>query len=353
MKVTRRDFVKYCLYSAASIGLSNLVIGRMEKAMAGDLTMPTVVWLNGANCTGCTVSLANLISDQAPTDVADLLINHINLAYHPNLMGAAGSLAVNQLEEAVSGPFVLVVDGGIPTAFNGHTCMLWTESDGSGGLREVTALEAVNRLAPQAAHVLAVGTCASYGGVPGGSPNPTGIGSVQAVTGVSTINIPGCPTHPGWIAYTIGQLLVGVVPQLDSSGRPRTLFGGERCNVHENCPREEDDADEARTFGQYGCLKELGCKGPRTQADCPTRKWNNGSNWCIGANAVCLGCTEPGFPDGFSPFFRYADVVQNMNLGNGDSADGGTSDSVVPAGAGTGASGGGSQGGGCFISTLE
>jgi len=172
--------------------------------------------------------------------------------------------------------------------------MLWTENG-----REITALEAVKELAPKAAAVISIGTCASFGGIPAGNPNPTQIQSISQVTGISTINIPGCPSHPDWIVGTIAQLLAGETPSLDSYGRPRAYFGRE---IHEHCPRE--DSREAHTFGiDGGCLKELGCKGERTRADCYSRFWNTGTNWCIGANAICIGCTESGFPDRFSPFY--------------------------------------------------
>jgi hydrogenase small subunit len=278
----------------------------LEEAMAaGGAGLPTVVWLNGANCTGCTVSLANRISSNAPTDVADLLVNFIDLAFHPNLMGAAGDLAVQTLHQATSRDFILAVDGGIPTAFDGHTCMLWTDNGD-----EVTAMDAVTSLAPQAGAVLSIGSCASYGGIPGGAPNPTGVTSVSELTGLSTINIPGCPAHPDWIVWTIAQLLVGKVPSLDSYGRPAELFNR---TVHSQCPYRE--REEVERFGVPGCLEELGCKGQSTMADCPDRQWNNGTNWCIGANAICLGCTESGFPDRFSPFYEESEEDEE---GEGD-----------------------------------
>ena len=302
MKVGRREFLKFCIGSAAALGLEASVVGKLGKALAAEGDgLPTVVWLNGANCTGCTVSLANLMGTSAPTNIADLLINTIDLAFHPNLMGAAGDLAVSVLEEATARPYILAVDGGIPTAFNGHTCLLWTEKNAGGELHEVTAMEAVQRLAPGAQAVLSIGTCSSFGGIPGGNPNPTGIRSVAQLSGLPTVNIPGCPPHPNWIVSTIARFLAGSPPSLDSDGRPAFLFQGESHNVHKNCPRRE--RDEVDTFGRIGCLKELGCNGPKTQADCPKHLWNDGTSWCIGANAVCLACTENGFPDRFSPFY--------------------------------------------------
>lgn len=296
MRIHRRQFLKYCIGSAAIMGLPLTVLGKLEQALAAEGTaLPKVIWLNGANCTGCTVSLANLFSESGPADIADLLVNTIDLAFHPTLMAAAGDLAVEQLYDAAAGSYILAVDGGIPTAFGGNTCLLWTE-----GGKEVTAMEAVKMLAPNAAAVLCIGTCASYGGIPAGNPNPTGIVSVGELTGVNTINIPGCPTHPDWIVWTIAHLLAGEVPQLDDRNRPAALYSTE---IHKVCPRKGQG--EAKIFGiEDKCLKELGCKGPETKADCPSRQWNSGTNWCIGAGAICIGCTERDFPDKFSPFYK-------------------------------------------------
>jgi hydrogenase small subunit len=295
MLIGRREFLKYCIGSAAALGLDMSVLGKLEKALAADAGLPKVIWLSGASCTGCTVSLANLVGDDAPKDVADLLINTIDLAFHPNLMGAAGDLAVETLHNTASEGFILVVEGGIPTAFNGHTCMLWSENG-----HEVTAKEAILSLAPKAAAVLCVGTCAGFGGLPAGDPNPTQILDVGTLTGLNTINIPGCPVHPDWIVGTIARLLAGEMPALDDEGRPEVFF---KTSVHKVCPRKGQE--KVTTFGlDGGCLKELGCKGPKTGADCPNRMWNNSTNWCIGANAVCIGCTEKGFPDKFSPFYK-------------------------------------------------
>ncbi len=294
MKVSRRDFLKYCMGSAAALGLECSVLGALEKALATGAG-PQIIWIAASNCTGCTVSLANRISTDQPAGAAELLINTINLAYHPNLMGAAGSLAVqNAIDAENSEYFVLAVEGGVPTAFGGRCCYVWRENG-----QDKTAMEVVERLAPKAKAVLSIGTCASFGGISGASPNPTGIRSVQDLTGVSTINIPGCPSHPDWIVGTIAKLLTGSAVDLDSSGRPTDYFTS---NIHSTCPR--NGQQWATSFGQEGlCLRDRGCKGPNTWGDCTSRKWNGGANWCVGANAPCIGCTEKGFPDQFSPFY--------------------------------------------------
>jgi len=298
--IDRRSFLKYCITSATVLGLDATVVAKLEAALAKNGEgLPTVIWLACSNCTGCTVSLANLIGGSAPTDVGDLLLNTIWLEYHPNLMGAAGDLAVSTLNSAAAGDYVLAIEGGIPTAFGGNTCMLWTDATG----HDVTAMEAVSWLAPGALAVLSIGTCASYGGIPKGDPNPTAIVSVEDFTGLPVINIPGCPTHPDWIAWTVAQFLAGASIELDNQRRPRQFFSKE---IHENCPYKE--RQEAHSFGQHNtCLQELGCKGEETRSDCYLRKWNGGTSWCMEAGSICLGCTESRFPDGFSPFYEKED----------------------------------------------
>lgn len=91
MRIHRRQFLKYCVGSAATLGLPLTVLGKLEQALAaGGTGLPKVIWLNAANCTGCTVSLSNLFSETGPTDIADLLTNTIDLIFHPTLMAAGG-----------------------------------------------------------------------------------------------------------------------------------------------------------------------------------------------------------------------------------------------------------------------
>ena len=287
MKISRKEFLKYCISSAVVLGLDQSMLGKLSKAMAN--TGPNVLWLTGSSCTGCTVSLANLVSTTAPVDVADLLINVINLDYHVNLMGAAGDQAVQNLRNVAAGSYILVVEGGIPSAFNGNACILWNENG-----TNVTALAAVKDLASHSIANIAVGTCASFGGTAAAAPNPTGVTSFSKAIGKSVINIPGCPTHPDWVVSVIAQLLTGTAPALDSNGRPTNLF---RNTVHDQCPRQ--DNNRATQFGVASqCLRSLGCKGPNTTADCPNRLWNNKVSTCINANAQCIGCADPTWPQG-------------------------------------------------------
>ena len=168
------------------------------------------------------------------------------------------------------------------------------------------------------AAVLALGTCAAYGGIPAAKGSVTeamGTGAMLKQAGIKTpvVNIPGCPPQPDWIVGTIALALqkikekgleaglAEVVSLLDSEGRPLPFYGR---NVHENCPYlgKYDEGKFSATFTEKdGCRYDLGCKGPGAYCDSFERKWN-GVNWCV-ANAICIGCTEPSFPDGQSPFY--------------------------------------------------
>ena len=293
MAITRRDFVKYCGVSAVALGLSSTDLLQMEELLANP-GGPTVIWLQGSSCTGCFMSFLNRISTSAPTTAANVLIESINLVYHPNLMAVAGQPAAEIVKQAYSqGGYILAVEGGVPTAFGGRACWAWTYN----GV-DVTFIQVVKDLSAKAAGILAIGTCASYGGIPATGPNPTAVKSVKDVTGKTTINVAGCPPHPDWIVYVAAQLLLGKTIPVDGSGRPRAIFSQ---TVHDQCPRRE--WDKTKTFGTSGCLKELGCRGPETRANCPTSLWNNRQNWCIDANAPCYACTEPTFP-GNQPFYK-------------------------------------------------
>jgi hydrogenase small subunit len=283
MEITRRDFMKYLTASAVSLGLSNLQLSKVEQALAAT-SSPPVIWLAGSACSGCSVSFMNAVNPTAD----QVLLNTISLKYHTTLMAAAGDLAVSAATSAASqGGYILVVEGAIPTAASGRYCYVWDE----GGVA-VTMADAVQRLAANAKYIAAVGSCASFGGIPSRFCD-TGVKSLGAFLGRTVVNLPGCPTHPDWVIGSLASLIAGTVPALDSNSRPTTYYKTQV--IHSRCPRRE--AEEADRFGQNGyCLEELGCKGPISHADCDTRKWNNGQAWCIGVNGLCIGCTEPSFP---------------------------------------------------------
>jgi len=281
-----------------------------------------VIWLQTSACTGCSVSLLNINNPSIKNVLIDQVIpgTHINLLFHATIMGGSGDSAIAVLENALNekaGGYVLIVEGAIPTGSDGIFGFL-----GEHGGSPVKMRTRVEELAANAMAVLAVGTCASFGGIPAASPNPTGckpVGWILENAGIQKplINIPGCPPHPDWIFGTIaGILLQGLLKptELDDNLRPLAFYGK---LIHENCPRRAyfDEGKFAKKPGEEGCLYELGCKGPITYADCPSRRWNNGTNWVIGAGAPCNGCTQPEFPDLTAPFYEKLKDVELPVIG--------------------------------------
>jgi hydrogenase small subunit len=339
MKLTRRDFLRAAAGMAGVLGLEASGLLKLQEALAAP-GAPPVIWLQGQSCSGCSVSFLNSVH-YATAD--DLLLNSINLEYHPNLMAAAGDFAisadqvirpsngelnglnlewgknsegsnfdlnndgiVNFVDYALAARrgYILIVEGSIPIGSDGHFCHIG---------KDLSMIDALGVFSAHASQIVAVGTCASYGGIPAAGPNPTGaMGVTDALNHIGqpkgVINIPGCPIHPDWLVGTLISALTGKAINLDGKGRPLAYYGKK---IHDtgNCPYK--GGHEVKTLGEKGCLKEMGCKGPKTYADCFSRKWNsgqvgeNGVNWCIEAGSPCIGCTEPQFPDGdFSPFYK-------------------------------------------------
>ncbi|MCJ7769850.1 MAG: hydrogenase small subunit [Dehalococcoidales bacterium] len=305
--VSRRDFIKLSAGSAAALGLLLFKFPNFETLFAASVENTPIIWLQGGSCTGCSVSVLNSLSPK----IQDVLVSQVipgkqlSLRFHPTIMAASGDLAMQAIEDTAKnkGGYVLIMEGSIPTKDGGIYCELG-EKDGHG----ITILEHVKELGSNAMAVIALGTCAAYGGIPSAAPNPTGSKGVQEVfdeEGITTpvINLPGCPTHPDWFVGTVASILIGGLGsvEVDGAGRPLAFYGK---LIHDNCPRRGhfDEGKFAKKFSEPYCLYELGCKGPVTYSDCSTRMWNGSTNWCVGANSPCIGCCNPGFPDTVSPF---------------------------------------------------
>jgi len=273
------------------------------------VTEHPAIWFQASACSGCVVAVLNGV---APT-VRDLVVDqlapghHVSLRFQPTVMASAGEAALDILaatEEAKEG-YILVVDGALPTAAGGLFGRV--AKKGGHSTMHARALE----LADKSAVVVALGTCAAYGGMHAAAPNPTGCVSASqalAEAGIEkpVINVPGCPPHPDWFTGTVAQALLFGLPgptEIDAVGRYKRFYGS---LLHDLCPRRGDfEAHKfASTIGEPGCLYELGCKGPWTHADCPEREFNGGTNWCVRAGSPCHGCVEPFFPDVSSPIYQ-------------------------------------------------
>jgi len=294
-ELSRRDFLKYCAATAAILGLSELEFTtRVAQAMEAASKKPPVIWLEGQDCAGCTISFTQILNPPA----SSIILDKISLRYHETAMAAAGQLAEKVYHDTLKqGGYVLIVEGSVPSA-DDRFCMI-------GGRPFKKILE---EAAENAAAIIAVGACATYGGIPAATPSK-GIGLNKALPGKTVINLSTCPVHPDHLAGTILYFLAtGKVPELDAKGRPAMYFGNERL-LHDNC-RRRAHFDNGRFLTDWNepaqkdwCLFEKGCKGPVTFSDCAIRRWNNGINFCIDCGGVCQACSEPIFYAQVTPLY--------------------------------------------------
>jgi hydrogenase small subunit len=295
--VSRRSFLAFCAVTASALALPADAARQLASRLA-TARRPSVIWLSFQECTGCTESLTR---SGAPT-INALILDHLSLDYHHTLQAAAGEAAEQARHTAMEanfGRYVLVVDGAIPTVDGG----VWSTVAG------VTNLEMLAETMEGAALLIAVGTCAVFGGIPAaaavGAPqlNQSGarsVGELMTAGQIPTrplVNVPGCPPVPEVISGTIAYFLAnGSLPPLDAQRRPTAYFG---TTVHDRCPRLSNYRkgrfalafDDAGAQNGY-CLYKLGCKGPQTYNACPTLRWNGGTSFPMHSGHGCMGCSE-------------------------------------------------------------
>jgi hydrogenase small subunit len=289
--VSRRALLKYAAYTASIMALPTTAVTAIAQGLAA-ARRQSVIWLSFQECTGCTESITRA---RAPS-IEDLIFDFISLDYHHTLQSVSGHAAEEARLAAMrenAGKYIVIVDGSVPVADGGVYSTI-------AGISNVQMLEETVK---DAFAVIAVGTCAAFGGIPFASPNPTGAVPVtDLVKDKPVINISGCPPIPEAMTGTISYLLsFGKVPELDHLGRPRAFFGE---NIHDRCYRRPfyERGKFAKSFDDRGarqgwCLYEVGCKGPVTYNACATLKWNGGVSFPIQSGHGCLGCSEPGFWD--------------------------------------------------------
>jgi hydrogenase small subunit len=286
LTIDRRDFLKTVTMAAAAVGLSSSAAVKIAQAVESGLK-PSVIWLHFQECTGCTESL---LRTSHPT-LAQLILDLISLDYHETLMAAAGHQAEKSLHdtmEAMEGQYVCVIEGAIPVKDDGIYCQIAGR----------TALDIVNDVASKAGAIVAIGSCASWGGIPSTPPNPTGAsGAPEVLQGKTVVTIPGCPANPmNFLGTVLQYATFGTLPALDDKGRPKFAYAR---TIHEDCPRRPH-FDAGRFAHQYGdeghkqgyCLYKTGCKGPVTHANCSIEHFGVAGAWPIGIGHPCVGCTE-------------------------------------------------------------
>ena len=283
----RRSFMKVIAMAAAAVGLSSTAAARIAEAAAAGLK-PSVIWLHFQECTGCTESLLRT----SHPDLAKLILDLVSLDYHETLMAAAGVQAEEALKAAMTanaGKYICVIEGAIPTKDDGIYCQI-------GGR---TALDIVNEVAEKAGAIIAIGSCASWGGLPSADPNPTGAtGAPMVLKGKTVVTLPGCPANPYiFLGTALQYAVLKTLPALDDKARPKFAYGR---TIHEHCPRRAhfDAGRFVQQFGDEGhrqgwCLYKTGCKGPATHASCSTLHFGEVTDaWPIGLGHPCFGCTE-------------------------------------------------------------
>ncbi|PTQ51666.1 MAG: [Ni,Fe] uptake hydrogenase, small subunit [Brockia lithotrophica] len=299
--ISRREFLKIASAVTLALGLDLKEMPKVVRAMETKPRIP-VIWMDFQSCSGPSESFTR---SYQPT-VEKVLFDMISLEYNGVLMAGSGNAAEKRVEEIVEkypGQFILAAEGSLPTM------------PGALGIAgQPRYYEKWREIASKAMAVVAVGSCATWGGIPAANPNPTGAKSVIDFVppGVPWIRIPGCPPIGEVITNTLAHIaILGKLPEVDELGRPKEFF---RHRLHDKCQRRPffDAGLYVESFDDEGarqgfCLYKMGCRGPTTYNACAELRWNGGLSWPIQSGHPCIGCAAPNFWDE-GPF--YSRVVQ-------------------------------------------
>ncbi|MHB1416273.1 MAG: NADH-quinone oxidoreductase subunit B family protein [Chloroflexota bacterium] len=293
--------------------------------LLGPVSVVHVYWLAGMSCDGCTIA----VSGATEPALEDLLGGRLPgvprvVLHHYVLSTEAGAEYVHNYEMAASGqldaPYVVVYEGSVPDErlakeSGGYWASMGTE-EVDGETRPIPTATWLSRLAPGAAAVIAIGTCATWGGIPGAAGNPTGAMSVMdflgpdylSNLGLPVVNVPGCSPIGDDFTEAVAAILLflngyGPLPEFDDLGRPAWQFNE---TVHRHCPRAGyyEEGVFAQKYGDRQCLVEIGCWGPVVQCHITEHGAIDHRGGCMKAGGICIGCMMPGFPDRFSPFYK-------------------------------------------------
>ncbi len=286
-------------------------------------------WMAGMSCDGCTVSVSGATSPS----VEDLLNANLPglpkvILHHPVLAFEAGHEFMAWFHKAWKGelgaPYVIIIEGSVADEqrakkTGGYFSGMGIEHTPGAhpwDSQPTSTVEWIKRLAPGAAASIAIGTCATWGGIPAAAGNVTGSMGLMdylgrdyvSALGVPVINIPGCAPIGDNFTEVIATVLMflqglGPLPEFDELGRPAWLFSE---TVHRGCTRagSYEEGVFAENYGDPECLVEIGCWGPVVQCNMVARGAINGIGGCMKYGGVCIGCTMPGFPDRFAPFYK-------------------------------------------------
>ena len=304
------------------IGIRSRVLEEPDDTLQiGPLKKIYLIWMVGGSCDGCTVAVSGGTHPRVEHLLAGIIpgLPRVELI-HTVVSTESGPEWVHNLFMAERGeldaPYVITWEGSImDESVAGEGYWMGLGDDPQTG-RQISSLEWLDRLAPGAAAIIAIGTCATWGGIPAAKGNVTNsMGMMdylgkdyRSAFGVPVVNIPGCsPIGDNYLEAASATLLflngLGPLPEFDELGRPAWLFGE---TVHRHCPRAGyyEEGVFAEEYGDKECLVELGCWGPVVQCNIAERGIVDGHGGCMNMGGICIGCTMPGFPDKFSPIYE-------------------------------------------------
>lgn len=244
---------------------------------------PTVVWFQAITCNGNTHSLLSANSSRL-----ELFLNSFNLVYHPSLTIDKTLDDILTSNEEID---FLLVEGAI------------SSNERFFSISNDSTTNHLNTLASRSKYIIAVGSCASYGGVHAKfEQNDNVVGLKDSIEDKyiknlkhDIVNLTGCPVHPEWIMQTLFTLNSFDNMNLDEEGRPKELYSN---LAHHGCTRNEyfEWKVEGAWGEKEGCLfYDQGCRGPMTHSSCNKILWNEVSSKTR-AGMPCIGCTETDFP---------------------------------------------------------
>ncbi len=278
-----------------------------------------ILWTSeGMSCDGDTVSITAAMQPSIEDVVLGLIPGLPKVHLHNKVLAKeVGDEFMAPFWKAARGelgaPYVFVVEGSIPNERvhdEGYFSGMGNDEHG----QPIPVTKWIDWLAPKAWAVVAIGTCATYGGIHAMAGNPTGSMGLadylgwdfRSAGGLPIVNVPGCPVQPDNFMETLAWLLgqaAGINPPipLDDQLRPQWLFGK---TVHEGCDRAGyyEQADFGHDYSSPKCQVRIGCWGPVVNCNVPKRGWMNGIGGCPNVGGICIACTMPGFPDKFMPF---------------------------------------------------
>ena len=197
-----------------------------------------VLWVTvGLSCEGDSVAMTSAVNPSLEDIITGAIPGMPKVVIHNQVIAyEVGHDFIQPWFDAQEGkldPFVLVIEGSLGNEkINGDG--YWT---GFGVNPEtgqpIPVNEWIDRLSDKAAAIVAVGTCATYGGIPAMKNNPTGAMGVRdylgwnwkSKAGIPIVNIPGCPAQPDNMTEMLVNLVFALagmapVPELDDAGRP-------------------------------------------------------------------------------------------------------------------------------------